>query len=70
VIEVTRTLAERHPLVRLNRVAQYLRLEKMLAEQRKDWARARDCKSALSSIYGLKSTLVRKKNDLSVSEGL
>jgi hypothetical protein len=59
-MEVTRTLTERHPLVRLNRVAQHLRLERLLAEQRKDWARARDCKSALGSIYGCKSMLVRK----------
>jgi hypothetical protein len=69
VIEPTRTLLERHPLVRLNRVAQHLRLERMLAEQRKDWARARDCKSALNSIYGLKSIIVRlgvKKLDVKV----
>lgn len=60
--ELTRTLTERHPLARLNRIAIHLRLDRHLAELRKDWAHAGDCKSALNSIYGLKSVLVRQKS--------
>jgi hypothetical protein len=61
MMDVTRTLLDRPALARLDRVAVRLRLERHLARLRKDHALARDCNSALRSVYGCKAMVVRHK---------
>lgn len=62
MMDVTITLTERHPLVRLDRVVMQLNLEKLLSEKRgdKDWMDA--CEAGRRRIFGLKSILVRCSN--------
>lgn len=59
--ELTRTLTERDPLVRLNRVEMQLRLERHLAELRQDRMWQKSCHDALKRLYGIKSMIVRRR---------
>lgn len=58
-MDVTRTLTERHPLVTLERIAQYLRMEKTLAEMRKDWRWHSACGAGLHCVFSRKSVIVK-----------
>jgi|HubBroStandDraft_1064217.scaffolds.fasta_scaffold01201_27 hypothetical protein len=63
MMNVTITLTERDPLVRLDRVGYHLRSEKMLADMRKDIRWSLACQSGVHRVNGLKSSIVKCRSE-------